>query len=121
MLTLVNWFLSNVWIGETQLMVGASSALMALDEDFQICDGMPALVSRSATVAPNGACPDVLSAVNASCTCITDFDESATSWEFRVSELTEAVDEFPVAQVATDVLAITSIRTFWVSSAVETL
>lgn len=107
--------------GETQLMVGAKGTLVALGDSYQICSGDPALVSRSSTIAPNGGCPDALTAVNTSCTCLSGYEESATNWQFVVDEKSDGADTFPLSLTSSDVLEVTTIRSFWVSSALHTL
>jgi hypothetical protein len=116
-----SWFLANVKDGETQLMVGAKDALVALGDSYQICGGEPALISRSSTIDSNGGCPDILTSVNASCTCLSGYDESAASWQFVVSEKTDDDEAFPLALTSSDVLEVTTIRSFWVSSELHTL
>lgn len=103
-------------------MVGAKSTLTALGSSYQICGGEPALISRSSIITPNGGCPSALSAVNASCTCLSGYDDSESTWSFVVAERASGDSSaFPLALAASDVLEVTSIRSFWVSSALHTL
>jgi serine/threonine protein kinase len=82
-------------------------------------------VTRSNTETPNGGCPDELTALNASCTCITGNSETATSWSFLVTSeswnSTTSTTTRPLTQSSSDELAINTIRPIWVSSSVETL
>lgn len=117
--TLQKWFTDNFLDGETQLVAGASADRAALGDEFLVCGGLPALQTRSSARPPNGACPDVFTAVNGSCTCLTGLSSDSEAWAFRVRPKTpnEATsgDALPVAQAVTEVLEIDAIRSLWVS------
>ncbi|KAL3671376.1 hypothetical protein V7S43_003302 [Phytophthora oleae] len=119
--SLTGWFISNFRDEETQLVVGANASTAA---SHQVCDGLPALVTRSSTETPNGGCPDELTALNASCTCITGYSETASSWSFHVtteSWNSTSTTTRSLTQSSSDELALTTIRPIWVSSSLDTL
>ncbi|KAL4144756.1 hypothetical protein PRNP1_013882 [Phytophthora ramorum] len=91
----------------------------------QVCDGLPALVTRSSTETPNGGCPGELTALNASCTCLTGYSETAISWTFHITteswNSTTSTTTRSLTQSSSDELAINTIRPIWVSSSLETL
>ncbi|GMF40748.1 unnamed protein product [Phytophthora fragariaefolia] len=123
--SLASWFLSNFRNDETQLLVGSRSSISTSDESHQICDGLPALVTRSNSETPNGGCPEEITALNASCTCITGFNETDSSWAFHVTteswNSTTTTTTRAVMQTSSDELAINIIRPIWISSSLETL
>ncbi|EGZ15620.1 hypothetical protein PHYSODRAFT_506773 [Phytophthora sojae] len=91
----------------------------------QVCNGLPALVTRSDSETPNGGCPEELTALNASCTCITGYEETDSSWVFHVTteswNSTTTTTTRATTQTSSDELAINTIRPIWVSSSLETL
>jgi hypothetical protein len=118
-----SWFVDNFLDGETQLFGGPNNVLKALDSSLQICGGQPSVVTRSSTVQPNGACPDVLTDVNASCTCLTGLDDNDDAWMFRVrsKESDSNATSFPSTQSAADTLAIDAIQTLYVPDTLQKL
>ncbi|KAG6963822.1 hypothetical protein JG688_00007977 [Phytophthora aleatoria] len=122
--TLTSWFTSNFRDEETQLVVGAVTSTTTA-EASQVCDGLPALVTRSSTETPNGGCPDELTALNASCTCITGYSETASSWAFHVTteswNSTTTPTTRSLTQSSSSELAVNTISSIWVSSSFETL
>jgi hypothetical protein len=116
--TLQEWFTDNFLDGETQLVAGVSADRAALGDEFLVCGGLPALQTRSSVLPPNGACPDVFTAVNGSCTCLTGLSSDSEAWTFHVqpkaSSGTVNGDALPVTQAATEVLEIDAIRSLWV-------
>lgn len=115
-----DWFTSNFDDGETQLAVGVNSALSNLTSDDIICRGSPSVQRLANEVSPNGGCPDIFSALNGSCTCLSGFTDADT-WEFRVTKRSEANITFPTSWDASDVLPVDSIRTLLVPSTLVTL
>lgn len=115
------WFVTNFKDGETQLVAGASSEQAASQKAFSVCGELPALMSRSTSVAPNGGCPDVFTAVNGSCTCLTGVSNQSDAWTFRVREKTARNKTIPLTQAVTDVLAIDVIRTLWAPASLRSL
>ncbi|GMF40751.1 unnamed protein product [Phytophthora fragariaefolia] len=117
-----SWFIDNFLDGETQLFGGSNKVLQALNPSLQVCDGLPSLVTRSSTVKPNGACPSVLSNANASCTCLTGFDDIDDAWEFRIrSKGSGSTISFPTTQAGTDTLEIDAIQTLYVPETLQKL
>ena len=90
-----------------------------------MCNGQPALITQSSAETPNGGCPDELTALNASCTCLTGYSATAASWVFDVTSeswnSTSHGATRPLTQSASDKLKVTTIRPMWVSSRLETL
>ncbi|ETP50636.1 TKL protein kinase [Phytophthora nicotianae P10297] len=121
---LTSWFTKTFRDEETQLVVGAITSTTTTDIS-QVCDGLPALVTRSSTETPNGGCPDELTALNASCTCITGYSETASTWSFHVTaeswNSTTTTTTRSLTQISSDELAVNTIRSIWVSSSLETL
>ncbi|KAG3166444.1 hypothetical protein PI126_g4190 [Phytophthora idaei] len=122
--SLTSWFTSSFRDEETQLIVGAVTSTTTA-EASQVCDGLPALVTRSSTETPNGGCPDELTALNASCTCITGYSETASSWAFHVTteswNSTTTPTTRSLTQSSSSELAVNTISSIWVSSSLETL
>eukprot|EP00644_Phytophthora_capsici_P011499 jgi/Phyca11/118938/e_gw1.37.336.1 len=119
--SLTSWFITNFRDEETQLVVGTNTSTAA---SHQVCDGLPALITRSSTEVPNGGCPDELTALNASCTCITGYSETASSWSFHVTSESwnsTSTTTRSLTQSSSDELVLTTIRPIWVSSSLETL
>ncbi|KAG7382398.1 hypothetical protein PHYPSEUDO_004879 [Phytophthora pseudosyringae] len=118
-----NWFLDNFLEGETQLVGGPNTVLEALESSLQICGGLPSLVTRSSTVEPNGACPEMFTGLNASCTCLSGLDSSDEAWEFRIR--TKGSDDnsraYPATQATTDTLMVDAIQTLYVPHALQKL
>ncbi|OWZ11502.1 TKL protein kinase [Phytophthora megakarya] len=82
-------------------------------------------VDNNNTEKPNGGCPDELTALNASCTCITGYSETASSWVFHITteswNSTTHTTTRSLTQSSSDELAINTIRPIWVSSSLESL
>ncbi|KAL4116199.1 hypothetical protein PRIC2_013197 [Phytophthora ramorum] len=101
------------------------SSTTTASASHQVCDGLPALVTRSSTETPNGGCPGELTALNASCTCLTGYSETAISWTFHITaeswNSTTSTTTRSLTQSSSDELAINTIRPIWVSSSLETL
>ncbi|KAJ8535069.1 hypothetical protein ON010_g13669 [Phytophthora cinnamomi] len=123
--SLASWFLSNFRNDETQLVVGSMSSITTTGASHQVCNGLPALVTRSDSETPNGGCPEELTALNASCTCITGYNETDSSWAFHVTteswNTTTITTTRALTQTSSDELAINTIRPIWVSSSLRTL
>ncbi|RLN95170.1 hypothetical protein BBJ28_00014797 [Nothophytophthora sp. Chile5] len=121
--TVQSWFVDNFLDGETQLVGGPNTALEALDASYQVCGGLPSLQTRSSSVKPNGACPELFTEMNASCTCLSGLDEAEDTWEFRVrakpSESSMTV--YPWTQATTDALEIDAIQTLYVPNTLQKL
>lgn len=115
-----DWFTSNFDDNETQLAVGVNSDLSDIVDDDVICSGEPSIQRRSIEATPNGGCPDIFTAVNASCTCLSGYADAGT-WEFYVTERTSANTTYPAAMDATEVLPIDEIRTLLAPTTVTTL
>ncbi|KAL7680778.1 putative protein kinase domain, leucine-rich repeat domain superfamily [Plasmopara halstedii] len=122
---LTSWFHSNFRNNETQLFVSNRDATTLTNASPHLCAGLPALVTRSDSETPNGGCPDELTVLNASCTCITGYDYTASVWTFHITkELWNSTTSAPVRsliQSSFDKLAIDTIRPIWVPSSVQTL
>lgn len=126
---LQTWFVDNFQDGETQLVAGVSADRAALGDEHLVCGGLPALQTRSSTVPSNGACPDVFTAVNGSCTCLTGLSSDSETWNLHVrpksstdpSRGTANGDSFPATQAATEVLEIDAIRSLWAPTTLHTL
>jgi len=116
------WFTDNFDDNETQLAVGVNSELTDMPAADIMCSGTPSIQRRSVEAGPNGGCPDIFSALNASCSCLTDYaDAAATTWEFVVAKRASDYDSYPTTLNATDVLYIDAIRTLLVPSTLTTL
>ncbi|EGZ12651.1 hypothetical protein PHYSODRAFT_422464, partial [Phytophthora sojae] len=116
------WFTSNFDDNETQLAVGFNSALNNLSSSDVICDGVPSVQRRTDEATPNGGCPDIFTAVNASCSCLSTGYSDTDTWEFHVTLRTdEGGDSYPTTLTSEDVLAVDSIRTLLVPSSLTTL
>lgn len=118
-----DWFTSNFDDNATQLAVGIYSELEDVPTTDAICASEPSLQRRTIETAPNGGCPDIFTAVNASCSCLANYasDDGAT-WTFRVSKRSEEDGEsYAMTMNATDVLPIDYIRTLLVPSTLTTL
>ncbi|GMF32881.1 unnamed protein product [Phytophthora lilii] len=114
------WFTENFWENMTQLAVGVDSELRNLSSSDIICNGVPSLQRRSDETLPNFGCPDIFTAIDASCTCLDSGYNDADTWEFRVTQQT--VDsEFPTTLTSADVLPIDTIRTMLVPQTLTTL
>uniref|UniRef100_A0AAV1T6X7 Protein kinase domain-containing protein n=1 Tax=Peronospora matthiolae TaxID=2874970 RepID=A0AAV1T6X7_9STRA len=124
-IALKRWYASISRENETQLIVGTNSSSPITSAFNQVCNGQPALITQSSAETPNGGCPDELTALNASCTCLTGYDSTTTSWVFNV--MTETWNSTTTAttrsltQSASDKLAVHTIRPIWVPSSLETL
>lgn len=120
-----SWFVDNFLDDETQLFGGPNEVLKALDDSLQVCRGLPALVTRSSTVKTNGACPEIFTAVNGSCTCLSGFDSSDEAWEFRIQATNKDsggnTTSYPVKQATTDTLKIDAIQTLYVPNTLQKL
>lgn len=116
------WFSDNFDDNETQLAVGVNSVLTAVPAADVVCSGTPSIQRRSVEAGPNGGCPDIFSALNASCSCLTDYaDAAATTWTFVVAKRASDYDSYPTTLNATGVLYIDAIRTLLVPSTLTTL
>ncbi|RQM09076.1 hypothetical protein DD237_006159 [Peronospora effusa] len=109
--SLKEWFTSKIRDHETQLVVSANSSAMTTGASYRVCNGLPALITRSNIESPNGGCPDELTALNASSFHVTtesqNFSTSATRRSLTKSSSNE--------------LAINTIRPIWVPSSLKTL
>ncbi|KAL4101412.1 hypothetical protein PRIC1_005164 [Phytophthora ramorum] len=114
------WFIVNLFDNETHLAFGVDSKLKNLTDSDIICSGMPSLQRRSAELLPNFGCPDIFTAVDASCTCLGDGYTDTDVWEFRVARRTIR-SEYPTALSSADVLPVDAIRTMQVPSTLKTL
>ncbi|KAH7472382.1 Serine/threonine-protein kinase-transforming protein Rmil [Phytophthora ramorum] len=114
------WFIVNLFDNETHLAFGVDSKLKNLTDSDIICNGMPSLQRRSAELLPNFGCPDIFTAVDASCTCLGDGYTDTDVWEFRVARRTIR-SEYPTALSSADVLPVDAIRTMQVPSTLKTL
>uniref|UniRef100_H3GIU6 Protein kinase domain-containing protein n=1 Tax=Phytophthora ramorum TaxID=164328 RepID=H3GIU6_PHYRM len=114
------WFIVNLFDNETHLAFGVDSKLKNLTDSDIICNGMPSLQRRSAELLPNFGCPDIFTAVDASCTCLGDGYTDSDVWEFRVARRTIR-SEYPTALSSADVLPVDAIRTMQVPSTLKTL
>nr|UWU45059.1 leucine-rich repeat receptor-like kinase [Phytophthora sojae] len=104
----------------TQLAVGVDSKLKNLSTSDVICSGMPSLQRRSAETLPNSGCPDIFTAIDASCTCLISGYNGTDTWEFRVAQ--RSVDsEYPAKLTSADVLHVDAIRTMLVPPTLKTL
>ncbi|ETO86361.1 TKL protein kinase [Phytophthora nicotianae P1976] len=116
------WFTDNFDENETQLAVGVNSALKNLTDSDVICYGVPSVQRRTNEESPNGGCPEIYTAVNASCSCLTSGYSDTGTWEFHVAFRTdEGSEKYPAELTSSDILAIDSIRTLLVPSTLTTL
>ncbi|KAG3160118.1 hypothetical protein PI126_g7054 [Phytophthora idaei] len=116
------WFTDNFDDNETQLAVGVNSALKNLTSSDVMCYGFPSVQRRTNEASPNGGCPEIYTAVNASCSCLTTGYSDSDTWEFHVTLRTdEGSEKYPTTLTSSDVLAVDSIRTLLVPSNLTTL
>lgn len=115
-----NWFIANVRTNETQLAVDVNSELRNLSNSDIICNGAPSLQRLSDALSPNFGCPDIFTAIGASCTCLSNELEALNTWEFLVAK-SNSSSEYPVTLSSMDVLPVDSIRTLWVPPTLKTL
>ncbi|KAG6576552.1 TKL protein kinase [Phytophthora cinnamomi] len=118
-----SWLVENFLDGETQLFGGSNRALNAVNSSLQVCGGLPSLVTRSSSVKPNGACPTIFTDVNASCTCLSGFDDGDDAWEFRIRSKRDGANtiSFPTTQTAADTLEVDAIQTLYVPDTLQKL
>ncbi|POM80287.1 TKL protein kinase, partial [Phytophthora palmivora] len=118
-----SWFVDNFLDGETQLFSGPNEVLMSLDSSQHICGGQPSLVTRSSIVKPNGACPEIFTDINASCTCLTGITTNEETWAFRIQLKRGefSATSYPATQPVTDILEINTIQTLFVPPTLKTL
>jgi hypothetical protein len=114
------WFTANLYNNETHLAVGVDSELQNLSSSDVICYGVPSLQRRSVDLLPNFACPDIFTAVDASCSCLSTGYNDTDAWEFRVTQRS-VESEYPPALTSADVLPINAIRTLQVPPTLKTL
>ncbi|KAG7392535.1 hypothetical protein PHYPSEUDO_000223 [Phytophthora pseudosyringae] len=107
------WFTQNFWENVTQLAVGVDSDLRNLSGSDIICNGVPSLQRLSAETLPNFGCPDIFTAIDASCTCLDSGYNATDTWEFRVAKR-DVDSEYPTKLTASDVLPVDAIRTLLV-------
>ncbi|POM69364.1 TKL protein kinase [Phytophthora palmivora] len=82
-----------------------------------MCYGVPSVQRRTDESSPNGGCPEIYTAVNASCSCLTTGYSDTDTWEFHITLRTdEGSESYPTTLTSSDVLAIDSIRTLIVPS-----
>ncbi|KAG2892192.1 hypothetical protein PC116_g12642 [Phytophthora cactorum] len=116
------WFTDNFDDNETHLAVGVNSALKNLTSSDVMCYGFPSVQRRTKEASPNGGCPEIYTAVNASCSCLTTGYSDSDTWEFHVTLRTdEGSEKYPTTLTSSDVLAVDSIRTLLVPSNLTTL
>ncbi|CEG36325.1 tkl protein kinase [Plasmopara halstedii] len=115
-----NWFIANVFDNETQLAVGVDSNLKNLSDTDIICNGAPSLQRLSSAKSPNFGCPDIFTAIGASCLCLSVGQNASDTWEFHVAKSSSG-DKFPVLLTAVNALLIDSIRTLLVPPTLKTL
>uniref|UniRef100_H3GIU1 Protein kinase domain-containing protein n=1 Tax=Phytophthora ramorum TaxID=164328 RepID=H3GIU1_PHYRM len=116
------WFTDNFDDNETQLAVGVNSALNNLSSSDIMCYGVPSVQRRTNEATPNGGCPAIYTAVNASCSCLSTGYADSDTWEFYVKLRTdEGSESYPTTLTSADVLAIDSIRTMLVPTNLTTL
>ncbi|GMF51537.1 unnamed protein product [Phytophthora fragariaefolia] len=115
-----DWFEANSDANVTYLAVGVNSALANITGGDVICGkGVPSLQRRTPDELPNNGCPAIFTALNGSCTCLSDYN-GTDSWEFFVTTRTTETD-FPLTLKMTGVLPIDTIRTLLVPSTVVSL
>ncbi|POM66938.1 TKL protein kinase [Phytophthora palmivora] len=114
------WFTANFWYNDTQLAVGVDSALQNLSSSDIICSGVPSLQRRSEGVLPNFGCPDIFTAIDASCTCLTTGYNDTEVWEFHVAR-SSFDSEYPTTLKTADILLVDTIRTLLVPTTLKTL
>uniref|UniRef100_K3WH64 Uncharacterized protein n=1 Tax=Globisporangium ultimum (strain ATCC 200006 / CBS 805.95 / DAOM BR144) TaxID=431595 RepID=K3WH64_GLOUD len=76
-----------------------------------VCRGQPTVMTRSATIPPNGACLPSQTAQNLSCTCLQGYSD-ATTWEFRLTAPSQGKTSFPTSQTQEDTLEVNSMMLF---------
>ncbi|KAF1334853.1 Tkl protein kinase, partial [Globisporangium splendens] len=76
-----------------------------------VCRGQPTIMTRSATMPPNGACLPSQTAQNLSCTCLQGFSD-ATAWEFQLIAPSTGKTSFPTSQTQADPLEVNSMMLF---------
>lgn len=115
-----DWFQANLAANITYLAVGVNSRLSNISASGFICgEGVPSLQRRTPEALPNNGCPGIFTALNASCTCLTSYNNTA-SWEFFVTERTTE-SEYPLSMKDTNVLPVDAIRTLLVPLTVMSL
>ncbi|GMF51539.1 unnamed protein product [Phytophthora fragariaefolia] len=114
------WFSENFWDNVTQLAVGVNSKLNNLSSSDIICNGTPSLQRRSDETLPNFGCPDIFTAIDASCTCLVSGYNDTDTWEFRVAQR-DADSKYPTKLTSSDILYIDAIRTMLVPPTLKTL
>ncbi|TDH68058.1 hypothetical protein CCR75_004197 [Bremia lactucae] len=114
-ISLSNWFLNTFRLDDTQLLVRSPISI-----SHEICAGLPALITRSNTIPSNKNCPDTLSTLNASCTCLTGYNPKATTSVIHVtSNVPSRTQNW--TQTLTSPLPITALRPLHLSSSTKTL
>ncbi|KAF4318988.1 hypothetical protein BBI17_006732 [Phytophthora kernoviae] len=87
-----------------------------------MCYGVPSVQRRTDELTPNGGCPSIYTAVNASCSCLSSGYSDTDTWEFHVVLRSgESNSSYPTTLTSSDVLAIDSIRTLLVPTNLTTL
>ncbi|KAL3662237.1 hypothetical protein V7S43_012568 [Phytophthora oleae] len=114
------WFTQNFWENVTQLAVGVDSNLKNLSVNDVICKGVPSLQRLTPDEVPNFGCPDIFTAIDASCTCLDSGYNGTDTWEFRVTKR-DVDSEYPTNLTSTDVLPVDAIRTLLVPPTLATL
>lgn len=123
--TVQAWLLENFPDGKTLLFAGSS---VAVGNEFSVCGGLPALVTRSSAVMANGGCPAAFTAENASCTCITGLSAQDEAWTFRLTaksgrgtRQTGNAASAALSIASDNVLEVDAVRTLWVPASLRTL
>ncbi|KAL3662236.1 hypothetical protein V7S43_012567 [Phytophthora oleae] len=115
-----DWFKTNSADNVTYLAVGVNSKLSNITGSDIICGkGVPSLQSRTTEQLPNNGCPAIFTALNGSCTCLPDYNNT-DKWEFFVTKKTKKT-AYPLTLNATDVLLIDTIRTLLVPPSLVSL
>ncbi|KAG1692983.1 hypothetical protein DVH05_024019 [Phytophthora capsici] len=114
------WFTQNFWENVTQLAVGVDSDLKSLSANDVICNGVPSLQRLTPEEVPNFGCPDIFTAIDASCTCLNSGYNDTDTWEFRVTKR-DVDSEYPTNLTSMDVLPVDAIRTLQVPPTLATL
>ncbi|KAF1317253.1 Tkl protein kinase, partial [Globisporangium splendens] len=99
-------------------------ALRSGDNWDSFCGGAPVLVTKSLMHPENKNCIDGWT--NLSCTCLSDLQDPATSWEIHVTKLVRENDDSGIVPNTTmasggATVAITTIGTFGIPAALTTL
>ncbi|KAG6584556.1 TKL protein kinase [Phytophthora cinnamomi] len=81
---------------------------------------MPSLQRRSDETLPNFGCPDIFTAIDASCSCLMSGYNNTDTWEFRVAQRS-INSKYPAKLTSTDVLQVDAIRTMLVPPTLKTL